>query len=333
MFNAYEHMENHYNLDKLFVLSELESNIQCVATEKIHGTNYSFLSDGSTIKPCKRNSTLTESSSFNGHQNVFNKYKSSIEHIYNIIKEKYPTVEYIQLYGELFGGLFNGQTEKNHSKVQSKTSYHMKNEFMAYDLKISILDESKSHVFYVDWLDLVELFDNNPTIIIKLVPTLKMDTLENLLKLNPVFESQVSKIYGLDEQLKPFYAEGYVIHPVRETQFISKYNNEQNHRMIFKFKNPAYLEVDQSIVTNQSTKTVKPQYSTILKKYININRYNNVSSKITMDEIDKLDDLFCQDIMLDFLSDFGEISQSDIDICQKICANLVKIFLKNINNE
>jgi hypothetical protein len=69
-FNHYEHIDNHYQID----FSKYE-NENWIATEKIHGTNYSFICDGIQVVPAKRNLILTLDCKFYDHASVFKIYE------------------------------------------------------------------------------------------------------------------------------------------------------------------------------------------------------------------------------------------------------------------
>jgi len=67
-------MNNHYQCN----FSKHQDNIW-VATEKVHGFNYSFICDGVTVCPAKKGSTLSPTTGFNNHQKVFALYKNETQ--------------------------------------------------------------------------------------------------------------------------------------------------------------------------------------------------------------------------------------------------------------
>jgi Rnl2 family RNA ligase len=331
MFSEFEHMENHYNLDKICNFTELDSEMLYVASEKIHGTNYSFIANSDNVIPCKRHSTLTPEASFFGHSGVYQKYLQDVCLIYNILKESKPDIIQIQIYGELFGGLFDGKTAKNNSKIQAKTSYCPNNEFMAYDIKITMSDKT---VTYMDWEELIEFFAN-PLINIKLVPIIAIDKLNNLLNLSPIFESNVPNQLGLPNPKEPFYAEGFVIRPIKEIKMPHIHSVSENNRMIFKFKNPSFLESAEPNPKNVTDiKTKKISHVEIISTYINFNRYQNVRSKLTDDELSKINDIYLADVMTDFLMDYPDIrtDTKQQQICKNICIQLIKKLMPSFEN-
>lgn len=104
-------MQNQYNTYFDIEMYKTDNETKWIATEKIHGTNYSFLYEPTNeVIPCRRSGTLSIDPSFYNHLSVFNKYKDNLPNIFSKLKELYPTLKQIQLYGELFGGLYDGKT-------------------------------------------------------------------------------------------------------------------------------------------------------------------------------------------------------------------------------
>ena len=314
MFLQYEHMRNFYQLK--YNLQEY-IHIDWVATEKIHGTNYSFLCDNKlSVIPCKRTSMLDYNEDFMNHQKVFDKYKNDVIDIYKIIENEENKnnnkLLQIQLYGELFGGLYDQKTSKDSIVIQKKMNYCLENDFMAYDLKITSLSKGS---YYYDYDKLTDLFNNLESI--KLVPTIMIGNINDILKINPAkFESKVYSYYNLDK-IENNFAEGLVIKPVKEK--VNKYGD----RIIFKLKNPDFSEI-QKIQANS-----KNNYISIIKKYITENRYNNVKSKISSLDINvNLNELFYQDVLQDFIEDYSSIiSEKELEECKNI---LYKINIKKM---
>lgn len=309
MFSEYEHMENHYNILK-YVIPELVKDVRFVALEKIHGTNYSFLCDGSNIIPCKRSSSLGSDRSYYGHGIPFEKYSKDILKMFQLVLIDYPNLKQIQLYCELFGGNFKGKTEKGYKCVQKNTNYLALNEILAYDMKITMEDKS---FIYLDMEYLMKLFQNN-LFSIKLVPIVKIGTFDEIIQLNPKFITHVPNIYGL-EQISDNFAEGYVIKPMKEMIF----QDDEKSRFIFKYKNPNFseiecknknIEIKEKIMTNQQICFEK------LKTYVTENRFNNIVTKYyddwTNTNIDSNMELLLINAMLnDIKTDYFKDCKSD----------------------
>lgn len=317
-FQSYEHMENHYNLPN-DISSWIDPKIQFVCTEKIHGTNYSFLVENEIVIPCKRTSTLKENDSFMGHQKIFDKYKDEAIKIFQEIKIEYPDTKSIQLFGELFGGCYDGVTEKGHKKIQKDVNYHKENEFMAYDLKIN----STCSSFYYDFDKLQILLKKTN---IKVVPVIFTGSLQECLKLNPSFVSQVYSYFGLEKiDDSKLVSEGYVIHPLCESENSIQIRNK---RLIFKFKSPKFSEVSEPKEKTPSDSKEKNKISgNLLKCYLTTNRYDNVISKLDENEKDKINLLLYEDILTE-LKDSKTLDENDMKLISNVLPKLINNFLK-----
>jgi Rnl2 family RNA ligase len=306
MFEAYEHMINNYGVKKV------NTSVLWVATEKIHGTNLSFIcTETNDILSCRRNAILGEKESFMNYQNILNKYKDDIIGINREIKKEYEDLKQIQIYGELFGGNYPGIVLKGSTKIQKGVNYMPGNDFMVFDIKI-ILNSGK--IFYYDFEKLINLLI---PFSLKLVPIIKIDLIDELLKMNPVFESVVYSYYGLPK-IENNYAEGYVIKLMKESDNV----NEHQHRSIFKFKNPSFNEIKSEKSPNTG---VKNKYISIIINYVSENRFNNVKTKLSDDyEKEELYDALYEDLMVDFLDDNPEIIEEELNECKKIVKNVVK---------
>ena len=63
-FKEYPEIENHFNRDVKKMLETYSTEELWVATEKVHGTNFSFIHNGSAFKCAKRTSLLENTDSF-----------------------------------------------------------------------------------------------------------------------------------------------------------------------------------------------------------------------------------------------------------------------------
>jgi Rnl2 family RNA ligase len=306
-------MENDYNIVKRYIDPNskyfINPSTQFVALEKIHGTNYSFMTDGSTVIPAKRTSSLGNDRSYYGHGACFIKYRDDVITLFNALKLSHNNLQFIQLYCELFGGHYNGKSNNGSKVVQKGMNYCADNEIMAYDVKLIFNNELPS--VYLDF-DELELLFQELYLTIKLVPIIAKNTLAELMKLNPKFESEVYKYFNLSK-LENNWAEGFVIKPCKEIVIKIINKNEDNNefleedRIIFKYKNPSFGEV---IKSNPSKNmTYQQMCFEELKLYVNQMRFNNLSTKLS-DEEDKtnLITMMLNDILVDFKADHDNYS-------------------------
>ena len=317
-FSKYEHMQNHHNLKKFKSFLEEMTDVKFIALEKIHGTNYSLQTNGLDVVPCRRTASLGNDTNFMNHIQVFNKIKDDIIKLFNIVSKKYTDTKYIQLYGELFGGYYDGKSPEGTTKIQ-KMNYCPFNDFMAYDLKITKFDKS----FYMDYKDLLEIIDDSFSF--KLVPLIAVDSYQNIMKLDPKFETKVPSYYNLNK-LENNFAEGYVIKPITEHTFTNGY------RIIFKYKNPDFLEVKNKS-EHKNKEILDYSYSQCfenMNNYITNTRFDNLLSKLTDDDNKmKIIDMMYDDIVQDYKADYEEYDNDDIKSCKKQLKTVIAKFVKD----
>lgn len=310
MFAEYEHMPNLHNIKEYYEDPESPSHVDpstiFIALEKIHGTNFSFISDGKTVTSAKRGSSLGTTGTFMNSGYIVQMYKDDVAQLFPELIKKYPTMKSFQLYGELFGGKYNGETEKGSKSIQKGVNYCPRNDFMAYDLRIItdhniVKEEDNTNNFFLDFSEIDDII-KRLSLKIKLVPFITRGTFSEMIALNPVFETRVSSVYGL-EPLPNNFAEGYVIKAEDE---------HKNPRIMFKHKNPSYLEVAvKEKVSHEKTVSYQGLCLEEMKRYITDNRFDNVYSKFSeksiaeldANEISQLELLMYGDIIVDFKDD------------------------------
>jgi Rnl2 family RNA ligase len=154
-FNKYHSIENiHRVIDKLSII-ESET---WIATEKIHGANFSATTDGKSVKYGKRSSYISGSGLeiFHHAQLIVDKYNMSIIDIFHTIfsmnNEAAKSLCYVQMFGEIFGGKYQGY-KSNCKSVQKEVSYCPHIDFIVYDIccyhlrdsEFDIKDKNNNH--------------------------------------------------------------------------------------------------------------------------------------------------------------------------------------------
>jgi Rnl2 family RNA ligase len=294
---------------------------QYVAMEKIHGTNFSFISDGKDVKTCRRSAVLQSGEGFHSHQIFLETYRDKILKLFQLLLENGFKVSKIQLYGELYGSYYPGCKTTN-SKVQSGIYYSNKLEFAAYDLKI---DSG-----FVDWIDFESFMKQCE---IPVVPVLAIGTFEEIFGLNPEFESVVYQMHGM-KKIDFNFAEGFVAKPLTEIL------NEKGERFIWKCKNRKFSEILKSGKKNtmkaNASSFEEIELAITLQTYVNMNRYNNVRTKALNDEsVDTIIDMLIEDAWKDFFDDHKETLQTDsatgkklMDILRRLANKFVRPIYK-----
>ena len=333
-FSSYSHIENEYKILKTQKVQEiLENNdtIELVALEKIHGTNFSFLTNGIDVECCRRSDILKSDENFYNWQNILNKYKSNVIKLFGLVKEKLDIdsnikIVQIQLYGELFGGYYPNVDKINGNKpIQKGIYYSNSNEFAAFDLKYFIKHHNdlihSNNVKYLNW-DLFEQVLRE--VLIPIVPVIARGLWNEISQSNPKFESQIYKLHGLS-QIPNNYAEGFVIKPVQEI-----YLKGEQERLIWKFKNPAFSEIVKGNGDISSNTDKNKQSNPLVKKleeYVCDNRYDNVVAKVIEGtSVDKVIELFYLDVWVDFTDDLVLENIGITEVDKKECEKKLRGF-------
>lgn len=229
----YPSMTNHYQgkfIDKIKLEFPKEINEPTwVVTEKIHGSNYSFWVDYYTgqkaayVNAAKRTGFIDKGEKFYNHQEVFNRLSFGA---YSMAKQLDVDVA---IFGELFGGSYGGVSKG--IVIQKGTQYHPHNDFMCFDIARYKNGNPETLTFY-DHDKVVELCEefNIPH-----VPVLFEGTLQACLNFNNEFQTNVPKIYGLDD-IAGNICEGIVIKP-KKPLFL-----KSGERVILKSKNDKFSE-------------------------------------------------------------------------------------------
>ncbi|QDP66567.1 MAG: putative RNA ligase 2 [Prokaryotic dsDNA virus sp.] len=288
MFKKFNSLENAYREKFVNDCRELGAS-EWVALEKIHGANFGFIVEGGEVTPFKRSSTIganpeTGSYEFYGCNPVVDIYKNLVKNIELVFDQP------VQIYGELYG-----------EGVQKEIQYGPK-DFIAFD--IYLMDDE----VFVDWDVVVKVCADYS---IPTAPEIGRDTLEQLLKVSPEFDSIVSKRNGYDSK-----AEGLVIKQLQDEAFL-----RTGSRAIIKNKSKSFSEKKQKAPKKpfKMPEEVKGIFEDFLQ-YLNKNRFNNVISEIgevSQKDFGKLQGLLVKDAKEEFERDEYEISSDDWKLIAK----------------
>ena len=302
-FKKYNSIENTYDqefMDKIRM--EGYASLQYVVQEKVHGANCCFVTDGQTVRFAKRTSLIEEGELFYNYEELLERYRDRVIALFHRVKEKQTDVEFVLIYGEMFGGKYPHPDVKNDSKVmniQKGVSYSPVHEFYGFDLYVS--DSEKGRYLSVDEIN--ELFEQGNFLYAK---TLFRGNMDECLRYPNDFQSCIAGWLGLPE-VEDNICEGIVIRPVEPTYL------RNGSRVLLKSKNKKFAE-KKSVKKRQPRVFVEPTYSEsladqliITEEYVTENRLNNVVSKIGQisipKETGKLIGLFSKDILEDYLKE------------------------------
>lgn len=297
-FEKYNSIENSY--DEKFVQSIFMqglADVDYIVQEKVHGANFSFITNGKEVLTAKRTGLILENENFYNSNIVKRRYE---EKVINLFDEISRTVDLKSLiiFGEIFGGGYphpEVKVEKEISLIQHGIYYHSHIDFYAFDLLINgktFLEVPKTN----------QLFEKHGFIYAK---TLYKGNLKECLNYPNNFKTTLPKMIGLPE-LNGNVCEGVVIRPIKSLFLTS------GSRVLIKNKNEKWRENNRHIDDHLIKKIMKEEWSENVQflckeilKFISENRLNNVLSKIgevhSKKHYGKILGLFNKDILEDFL--------------------------------
>lgn len=305
-FKKYNSIENNYNKEFVErVMAEMPTDLQFVVQEKVHGANVSFLCDGNDIQFAKRTSIVADDEKFYNYEELFETYKERVMNLFANIKERYPNVKSVSVFGEMFGGYYPHKDIKRIGRltlIQKGVYYTPIHEFYGFD--IFIFNDIDAN--YLSVSETNELFDKNGFFYAK---TLFQGSLTECLKYPNKFDSYIPQWLGLPT-IEDNVCEGIVIRPVVPMFF------RNGSRVLIKSKNERFVE-KKSLRKRDKTLIEQPEYSRELIAlmdevacFITENRLSNVVSHIgevnIPKDFGKIMGLFSKDVLDDFLKEYGE---------------------------
>lgn len=295
-FHKFSSLENTYRqnlIDK--VQYEGKDGGVWIATEKIHGANFSFWCDGTEVKVASR--TQFVDGTFYSCQAVINRYQDRVMSLWHQFYNGDLPLELV-IYGELFGG-----------NIQKEVKYGDK-DFHAFDLRLN--GEVQNKLSQRRWCEMVGILN---------VPLKAVGTFAECLALNNTFQSQLTP----EDYTGDNTAEGLVIEPVEPAWF----NN--GSRIYFKNKTESFSEKKRQPKEKQVFDLNEEESELLnnLLEYSTPQRVSNVISKIgtvTNKDFGKILGLTTQDLLEEFEK------ENDVDV-KVIAERDWKQFLKLLTAE
>jgi Rnl2 family RNA ligase len=315
IFREYSSINNYTNSKFINEIKELPQ-AEWVVMEKVHGANFSFITDGQNVRIASRSIVLSIPNFFFTSTAIAEKYNSDVLEIYRRIQTGRigmdslldPTDKlYIQIFGEIFGGNYPGCTRK-YKPVQKGVNYAPEHDFLVFDIRVDI--KSKSEIsFYLSQTEIDHYLDGLSNL--RGLPVLfRSNNFDEILNLNPKFITTIPKLYGLKD-LTDNYAEGYVCKT-------NDRHDANKTRPIIKIKYEYFSEVTKNVTDSENVTDPKNYFDRILP-YCTQNRFNNIISKHGASKVisslighfvtDMLDD-FQKELDREELEQFKEDSRS-----------------------
>ena len=272
-FQKYGSIENSYREKTLYYIHSegfADPEILWVATEKIHGANFSLWYDGKDFN-CGKRSGFIGADNFYNVDRIRDTLRCYMEDLHYEIDRLCLGTEVV-VYGELFGGLYPHPavlkaldvSKQPIKSIQKGVFYHPDVNFIAFDL---VIDEK-----IIDYTTFELLMKKTS---IPYTKPLMIGTFNDVMTLNNVFESTIHANFGLPK-IENNEAEGLVLKPVHPLFF------GNDSRVILKNKNPKFGEEDNRNSSPKEHRDLNPVISEafdIASSYITENRLRNVLSK------------------------------------------------------
>lgn len=330
-FSGYEKMPN--NLKKLGLnendFSQMEK-LKWVVTEKVHGANFSFVYENSTLKFAKRKEYLNWTDDFFGFQLVVNKLEDHILRLFEKLSNEITGEKYM-VYGELFGGKYphpEVSPIKDLHAIQTGVYYTPNIEFCAFDIAIETNgSDSKYYLDYessVAYFKQFEIFHAQPLLIGKFTEAMNFNIRMN---------SSIPKEFNLPE-LQENLIEGVVIKPFNQI------DNTLFSRPIIKLKNPEFDEEEKfheaekwSFIPTISSKTEDLSFIIDeLRNYVTQNRLKSAISKIG--ELDMNSQTRVSDIKTEFSEDvITDFNENNNNLLNDLSPDEKEWIIERINSE
>ena len=333
-FKKYTSIENTF--DKDFVEKIIVEGIgqqEFVVQEKVHGSNVCFVTDGEKVSFGKRTGFVETGEKFYDYETLLERYTPKVITLFSIVKETYPEIKAITVFGEMFGGRYPHADVKNDNRImliQKGVYYCPTHEFYAFDLYVN----TEESACYLPVDEMNNFFEQGNFFYAK---TLFRGTLNECLQYPNEFPSQISLWLNLPP-IENNVCEGVVIRPVEPIYL------RNGSRVLLKNKNARFAE-KKAIKKHAPKLFVEPSYSEtlnellpIVEQYVTENRLNNVVSKIGQISVPKdtgkLIGLFSKDILDDFLKEhsgrYAAIEKSEQKILNRHINSLATDLIKKV---
>jgi Rnl2 family RNA ligase len=318
--------------------------VEWIATEKIHGSNFSIYINDKSVKCAKRNGFLEKDDVFYDYKYVIKNNADKLRKLYKILKEKHK-FNYIIIYNELFGGWFPENAKnwegpikggrisedskiiipQNLRAIQEGIYYSNQVDIIILDIVLVTLNGSENDadtsmsIYGVPYNEIVKIVIE---VGLKVTMPLVTGKLEKIMNYDINFDSTIPKYLGYPH-IEHNTAEGIVIRPI-------DYN--QSGFCSIKIKNNKFSEICNVSSFNKFETGITPK--SLLMGMINVNRLNNVLSKsgieLNQDNKQKILKDFIEDVITDYHINYYETpitNYSEInEFLNKTCLDLIEFY-------
>lgn len=185
-----------------------------VATEKVHGANFCFETDGVGVEYASRTGKLGGDAHFYNVRKAMPRYHPYVLEAFRLAKERSPNLRRLLVFGEYFGGYYPGlPVEPGMRKVQPGIAYSPTHHFYAFDVSLNGPQEGS----YMDFDDARELLlaAGFPLV----AAPLRRGALEDVINIDvETLETTLPDQLGHPPLEQWRIAEGIVVRPARESE-------------------------------------------------------------------------------------------------------------------
>lgn len=238
--------------------SNLTNESEWIVTEKIHGANFAFYIDfEKNIKVASRNRIILDGEYFYNSKMLINKFSESLISLFDLINFEFQSIEYIVIYGEIYGGYYPNVPKLKSVKgpIQQNVWYSPDYEFMAFDFAFKLKENLENFNFNLDDLTAFKQKQKENDNLIFL-PFLKAKDLANKVNLpfidylfigslKNAIEASMSSFEN-QTYLPKFHKQKIIPDNIREGNIIRPNNDCKSptgERIIIKHKNKRFSEV------------------------------------------------------------------------------------------
>eukprot|EP00938_MAST-03A_sp_MAST-3A-sp1_P007197 g7197.t1 len=273
--------EGHFPYEKMSTTfgSHLEAKDMYVVTEKVHGANFCFVTDGRKIEVASRKRILNpfERDFFGCFESgLVKRHESLVIDTFHRVREMHgKDVRVVWVFGELFGGGYPGK-KSDQTLVQSGIFYTPTLEFIAFDICYSSDTNMRTYLSYDEAYSLWEKELGG-----MFVQALMRGDFETCMKHPVEFDTTIPKRFGLPavpSMLEKNRAEGVVVRVanVAETLDIEMDTTKKlrGRRKMMKRKYSGFAEIAygerskmlKSYVTSSSSSSIRSNRRRDIKK-------------------------------------------------------------------
>jgi len=184
-----------------------------IVTEKIHGANFCFVTNGDVVRCAKRKAFLTDDEDFFDHRPLAARLTPAILDVFVSARSEEPRVGLVYVYGELFGGAYphpDVAPALGVSPVQTGVWYAPTIEFSAFD--VGVVHEGGRERSYLDQDSASRLCAGAG---VRYARPLFRGSYEDACALPLGFETTIPAFLGLPSLGPSNRAEGVVLKPAR----------------------------------------------------------------------------------------------------------------------